>query len=373
MTTTDVQTVRVDLGPRSYDILIGTGILANAGEILSPILAQKRAIIITDDNVADLHLATLTRALDGAAIDHSEIVLPHGEGTKDFSHLQGLVEKLLDLKVERQTTLIALGGGVIGDITGFAANVTLRGINFVQAPTTLLAQVDSSVGGKTGINTTHGKNLVGSFYQPRLVLADIATLETLPRRELLAGYGETVKYGLINDPAFFGWLEENGAALCAGDGSLRIKAVETSCRAKATIVAEDERESGQRALLNLGHTFGHALEAETGYCDRLLHGESVAIGMVLAFDLSVRLGLCPAEDAERLRNHFKQMGLPTSPADIAGEKLAPEALLAHMAQDKKVRDGAITFVMARGIGQAFLTEDIRNDDLLALLRDHLTA
>jgi 3-dehydroquinate synthase len=261
---------------------------------------------------------------------------------------------------------VALGGGVIGDITGFAAAVALRGLDFVQIPTTLLAQVDSSVGGKTGINTRHGKNLIGAFHQPRLVLADTGILDTLPERELLAGYAEVVKYGLLGDKDFFTWLEGHGAAVRDGDPEARRHAVVRSCRAKATIVVADERETGQRALLNLGHTFGHALEAETGFGDALLHGEGVAIGMVLAFDLSVQLGHCAAVDADLARRHLAAIGLPTSPAHALGNIWSAEALIGHMAKDKKVADGKMTFVLAHGIGDAFLSQGVTRDDLLAL-------
>ncbi len=364
--------VRVELEKRSYEIFAGPGLLQQAGDRLAPLLKQPRVMIVTDDNVAPLHLATLEESLSKAAIDHSHTILPHGERTKDFSHLEQLVEQLLEDKVERGATLIALGGGVIGDITGFAASIVLRGVDFVQAPTTLLSQVDSSVGGKTGINSPHGKNLIGSFYQPRMVLADIATLDTLPRRELLAGYAETVKYGLINDPAFFSWLEENGAALCAGDPALRQQAVVTSCRAKAAIVAADEKETGARALLNLGHTFAHALEAEAGYGDTLIHGEAVALGIRLAFDLSVRLGLCAQEDSERVARHFEAVGLPTKLDDFAGSHWTPQTLVAHMAHDKKVYDGKITFVLTRGIGQAFLTTEVDMKELEGSLQDALS-
>ena len=347
--------IRVDLRPRSYDILVGGGLVADAGAHLRPLLRRPRAIVVTDDNVAALYRGPLLDSLAGAGIDGDVIVLPAGEETKAFAHLEGLIDGLLARRVERSTTVIALGGGVVGDIAGFAAAIVLRGIDFVQVPTTLLAQVDSSVGGKTGINTPRGKNLVGVFHQPRLVLADIGTLDTLPRRELLAGYAEMAKYGLIDDPAFFDWLEANGAAILAGDEAARRHAVVTACRAKARIVADDEREQGRRALLNLGHTFAHALEAEAGYGGDLLHGEAVAIGMVLAFDLSVRLGLCPAADADRVRRHLSDIGLPTTPPT------APDgaaALIEHMRSDKKVTGGHVAFVLARGIGQAFVNADV---------------
>lgn len=364
---TEEAQLRVELGPRSYDIRIGTGLLAAAGRHLAPLLRQRRVVIVTDATVAALHLECLEAALEDAAIAHGRIVLPAGEQTKDFGHLERLIEDLLEARVERTTTLIALGGGVIGDLAGFAASIVLRGIDLVQMPTTLLAQVDSSVGGKTGINTRHGKNLAGSFYQPRLVLADIGTLATLPHRELRAGYTEVVKYGLIDDPEFFAWLEANGERLLEGDEAARCHAVVTSAATKARIVAADEREAGPRAILNLGHTFAHAIEAETGYGPELLHGEAVAVGLVMAFDLSVRLGLCPAEDAERVRRHLAAAGLPTGLERIGRRSWDAGALLDRMRQDKKVRDGTIAFVLARGIGKAFLTREVQPAEVEALL------
>ncbi len=362
---------RVSLGKRGYDILIGDDLLASAGRYIAPVLHQPRAVIVTDANVAAIHLATLERSLADAGVAHEAVVLPAGEQTKDFAHLEKLIAHLLELKIERSTTLIALGGGVIGDLTGFAASIVLRGIDFVQVPTTLLAQVDSSVGGKTGINTAYGKNLVGSFHQPRLVLADTVVLSTLPRRQLLAGYAEVAKYGVIDRPEFFTWLEGHGMAVIDGDSSARQHAVSESCAAKAAIVAEDEREQGRRALLNLGHTFGHALEAETGFGDELLHGEAVAIGMVMALDLSVRLDLCPAEDSARLRRHLAAVGLATGIERFQGRVWSPRRLIEHMARDKKVRDGRTTFVLARGIGQAFLSDKIDTAEIEALLTDSL--
>ena len=364
---------RVSLGTRSYDIPVGDGLRAAAGQHIAPVLRAPRVIIVTDANVAALHLAALERSLADAHVDYDAVVLPPGEQTKDFAHLEKLIARLLDMKVERGTTLVALGGGVIGDLTGFAAAVVLRGIDFVQVPTTLLAQVDSSVGGKTGINTTHGKNLVGSFHQPRLVLADTGVLSSLPRRQLLAGYAEVVKYGAIDRPEFFTWLEGHGMALIDGDTRARQHAVIESCAAKAEIVAADERETGRRALLNLGHTFGHALEAETGYTDELLHGEAVAIGMVMAFDLSARLNLCPPEDAARLRRHLAAVGLTTSLQQMQGRIWNPRTLVAHMARDKKVSGGRTTFVLARGIGQAFLSDAVDPVDVEALFTDSLAA
>ncbi|MCI0431199.1 MAG: 3-dehydroquinate synthase [Rhodospirillales bacterium] len=365
--------LRVELGARSYDILIGRGLLANAGRHLKPVLKQPRVIVLTDHTVAELHLPSLTRALGAAGIDSHPIILPPGEQTKSFAQLEEVIDQLLAARIERGTTLAALGGGVIGDLAGFAASIVLRGIDCVQIPTTLLAQVDSSVGGKTGIDTRWGKNLVGSFHQPRLVLADIDALATLPRRQLLAGYAEVVKYGLIGDAGFFAWLEDHGMSLIDGNEAARQHAVKISCAAKARIVGEDEREAGARALLNLGHTFAHALEAECGYSDELLHGEAVAIGLVMAFDLSVRLGLCSPDDAARVERHLGAVGLPTEPTAIAGRIWDIERLLDHMRHDKKVQSGRITFVLARGIGQAFLARDVDLSEVSGLLEQALAA
>ncbi|MGE5537654.1 MAG: 3-dehydroquinate synthase [Gemmatimonas sp.] len=363
--------VRVDLGVRSYDVRIGPGLLDQAGPLLSAQLTRKNVIIVTDETVAGLYLARLERSLAAAGIRHHAIVLPPGEGTKDFAHLAQLTGGLLEAGVERGTTLIALGGGVIGDLAGFAAAITLRGISYVQIPTTLLAQVDSSVGGKTAIDTPQGKNLVGAFHQPRLVLADISTLATLPERQVRAGYAEVAKYGLIDDPAFFVWLEEHGRALVDGNEAHRLEAVATSVRSKAAIVARDERETGDRALLNLGHTFAHALEAETGFGDELLHGEAVAAGMGLAFTLSARLGLAPHADAERVRRHLRAVGLPAGLKDLPRRSWSVDALIGHMRRDKKVRDERIRFVLARGIGKAFLTDGIDPGVVAAMLADEL--
>ena len=369
--TTD--TISVDLGDRAYDIVVGTGLLSDAGSHIAPLVKIQPVIIVTDEHVAALHLATVRASLSAAGIATETIVLKAGESTKEFAGLEFLTSAILDLAPERASTLIALGGGVVGDITGFAASVILRGIDFIQIPTTLLSQVDSSVGGKTGINTRHGKNLVGSFYQPRLVLADTSVLDSLPRRELLAGYAEVVKYGLLGYPDFFSWLETNGAAILAGDNDARRHAVMTSCDAKAKIVAGDEREMGRRALLNLGHTFAHGLEAETGFGARLLHGEAVSIGMVMAFDLSMRLGLCPAKDAARVKRHFAAVGLPMGLDAVAGQTWSSDALINHMRLDKKVRDGRITFILARGIGDAFIANDVSLKDVEALLDNAIAA
>lgn len=366
-------TISVDLSDRSYDILVSNDLLPRAGALMAPLIRHTPAIIVTDETVAALHLATLRDSLSDAGIAAETIVMKAGESTKEFDGLEFLVNAILDLRPERSSTLIALGGGVIGDLTGFAASVILRGIDFIQVPTTLLSQVDSSVGGKTGINTRHGKNLVGSFYQPRLVLADTKVLDTLPRRELLAGYAEVVKYGLLGDPDFFAWLEQNGEALVNGDDGARRHAITTSCEAKAEIVAGDERETGRRALLNLGHTFAHTLEAETGFGARLLHGEAVSLGMIMAFDLSTRLGLCPAQDTARVKRHFTAIGLPTRLDAVAGQKWSRSALMDHMRLDKKVRSGRVTFILVRGIGEAFIADDVSPKEVEALLDSAIAA
>lgn len=368
-----VERIPLALGERSYDILVGAGLIERAGALMTPVLKRPRVIVISDTNVGPLYLQGLSTSLDGSRIAHQEILVAPGEESKDFAHLESLVDQLLALRVERSTTLVALGGGVIGDLAGFAASVALRGVDFVQIPTTLLAQVDSSVGGKTGINTRHGKNLVGSFHQPRLVLADIAALASLPEREFLAGYAEVVKYGLIGDAKFFAWLELNGQALCHGDALAQRHAVAFSCRAKAATVAADERETGVRALLNFGHTFGHAFEAETGFSDEMLHGEAVALGMVMAFDLSVRLGYCPAEDLARVKRHFAAVGLPTAPVRRNGRRWNADALIDHMGRDKKVRDGKITFILARGIGRAFVAAEVAPASVRELLSAAIAA
>jgi 3-dehydroquinate synthase len=364
----------VDLGERSYDILIGDGLLADAGRLIAPVLRSKQVAVITDRNVAGAgHLATLETALAAAGIASRTIVLEPGEQTKDFAHLEQVIGDLLAGGVDRKTTLIALGGGVIGDLTGVCAALTLRGIDFVQMPTTLLAQVDSSVGGKTAINTAQGKNLVGAFYQPRLVLADTGVLDTLPPRELRAGYAEVVKYGVIDMPDFFDWLEGNGPALLAGDAAARRHAILTCCDAKARIVSADETEQGQRALLNLGHTFGHALEAETGYGGGLLHGEAVAIGMVMALTLANRLGHCKGNDAARLRAHLDATGLPGDLARLDTGGWTTDRLLAHMMKDKKTEGGKLTFILARAIGEAFIEHDVPTGPVADVLNEFLSA
>ena len=363
----------VPLGDRSYDILIDGGLLARAGSLIEPLLSRPYTVIVTDETVAGLHLARLQDGLAAAGIESDAVVLPPGEATKSMTQLTDLVERLLALKIERDDLIIAFGGGVIGDLAGFAAAVLRRGIGFVQVPTTLLAQVDSSVGGKTGVNSPHGKNLIGAFHQPRLVLADIDVLGTLDRRDFLAGYGEVAKYGLLGDADFFAWLEANGPALLAGDADLRTQAVLHSCKMKADIVARDETERGDRALLNLGHTFGHALEAATGYSGRLLHGEGVAIGCALAFETSARLGLCPQETPSRVRAHLVSMGMKADLADIPGDLPDAAGLIDLMYQDKKVRQGQLTFIMAREIGEAFVTRDVDLDVVRGVLSDGLAA
>ena len=364
-------TVDVHLGDRSYAIHIGTGLLADSGALVAPILNRKRVAVVTDENVSALHLDALRAGMDAQGIAVSALVLPAGEATKSWKYIQETVEWLLAEKVERDDVVIAFGGGVIGDLVGFAAAILRRGVRFVQIPTSLLAQVDSSVGGKTAINSPHGKNLVGAFYQPQMVLADVELLGTLQPRDFLAGYGEVVKYGLLGDAAFFDWLEANAPAMAAGDIAKRIYAVKRSCEMKADIVARDEKERGDRALLNLGHTFCHALEAATGYSDRLLHGEGVAIGCALAFETSMRLGLCSQEAPSRVREHLKSMGMKVDLADIDGELPDADALVELMGQDKKVVDGKLTFIMARGIGDAFVTRDVDLDLVRGVLNDAL--
>lgn len=363
--------VRVALGARSYDVRIGPGLIDRAGVELAPLLRRKRVAILTEDRVAALHLPRLQASLDAAGIAHATHILPAGEGTKSWDGLRAATEFLLDERIERRDLVLAFGGGVVGDLAGFAAAILRRGVRFAQLPTTLLAQVDSSVGGKTGINTRHGKNLVGAFHQPSLVLADTAVLGTLPRRDLLAGYGEVVKYGLLGDAVFFDWLERNGPALAAGDATARQHAVLRSVQMKADIVERDETEEGDRALLNLGHTFCHALEAATGYSDRLLHGEGVAIGCALAFELSARLGLVSQETPSRVRAHLRAMGMKVDLADIPGDLPDAATLVRLMGQDKKVQDGRLRFILARGIGQAFVADDVPPDRVESLLAEAL--
>jgi 3-dehydroquinate synthase len=349
--------VHVPLPGREYDIVIGRGLLERAGERLRAMFPGRRFGIVTDTEVARAQLPRLTASLDAAGVGHATIVLPNGEATKQLTHLGTAVEGLLEARLERGDLVIALGGGVIGDLAGFAAAVTRRGMDFVQMPTTLLAQVDSSVGGKTGINSPHGKNLIGAFHQPRLVLADLDALDTLPPREFAAGYAEVVKYGLIDDEPYFHWLEANRREIFEG-GPARAAAIARACAAKTRFVLADEKETGVRALLNLGHTFGHALEAATGYSSRLLHGEGVSIGMVLAHGFSARLGLSPSQDTSRVEHHLQAAGLPTRLADIPGELPDTDFLMNAIAQDKKVVRGALTFILTRGIGQSFIEKNV---------------
>ncbi len=361
-------TVKVALGARSYDINIGDGVLDAAGALIAPLLHRPFSVIVTDETVDAAHGERLRRALSTAGVRHETIALRPGEATKSFAQLEALTEALLGHGVERGDLVIAFGGGVIGDLTGFAAAILRRGCRFAQVPTTLLAQVDSSVGGKTAINARHGKNLIGAFHQPAIVLADIGVLNTLPVRQLRAGYAEIVKYGALGDRAFFERLEKNGAALLGGDKALRREAVETSCAAKAAIVAGDEREDGARALLNLGHTFGHALEAACGYSELLLHGEAVAAGMGLAFDFSVGENLCRPVDAARLKAHLRAVGLPAGLDDIEGARaFSPDRLTALMMQDKKVEQGRLTLILARRIGEAFIARDVTMDKVKGFL------
>jgi 3-dehydroquinate synthase len=349
--------VDVQLGTRSYAVHVGTGLLAHAGEMMKP-LAQGMVAVVTDRNVAAFHLEHLLDSLRTAGVDARAIVLPPGEETKSFGGLEQLTIELLAAGIERDGLVVALGGGVIGDLAGLAAGLLKRGVGYAQIPTTLLAQVDSSVGGKTAINTKEGKNLVGLFYQPRVVISDTSLLRTLPRRELLSGYAEVAKYGALGDAAFFDWLEGHALAGLDTDDHCLERIIAHSCRVKAEIVGRDERETGERALLNLGHTFGHALEAATGYSARLLHGEAVAIGMVLAFRLSTELGYALPGDAERLERHLRSVSLPASISDIPGPRPDADTLLAHMMHDKKSKHGQLTFVLARGIGQAFTRSDV---------------
>ena len=366
--------LRVELGERSYDILIGKGLIERAGETIAPLLRQARVFIVTDEQVAALHLSRLTQSLTAQGVQVHSFLLPAGEGTKSFHWLEKTIDWLLTHGVDRQATLLAFGGGVIGDLAGFAAASVMRGIDFIQVPTSLLAQVDSSVGGKTGLNTSRGKNLVGAFHQPRLVLADTGILRSLPRRELCAGYAEVAKYGLIRDARFFAWLEEKAADLLAGDEAALSYAILESCKAKAAIVAEDERESGARGLLNLGHSFGHALEAEAGYNGTLLHGEAVSIGMVMAFEFSARRGQISSDDTERVRKHLSTVGLPTDPGFVARQAfgnraLAPERLLEHMRRDKKTTGGQMTLVLLHALGHACLDRTVGEAELKAFLGD----
>ncbi len=356
--------VTVDLGPRSYDIVIGDDVLAHAGELIAPHLKARRLVVVTDENVNALHGKTLRAAL-GDYETHM-IIRPAGENQKSFEGLQAVLDDLFSAGFDRNDTVIAFGGGVIGDLTGFAASIYKRGCQFIQIPTTLLAQVDSSVGGKTAINTQYGKNLIGAFYQPKLVLADISVLKTLSERELKAGYAEVVKYGLLGDREFFDWLDKNGKDVLALKPEAITRAISVSCKTKARIVAADERERGERALLNLGHTFAHALELEAGYSGDLLHGEAVSAGMEIAFEFSAAQGLCSAEDAAQVKAHFSRLGL-TSISDVAPLLKSPKALIRHMDQDKKNEGGALTLILARAIGDTFVQKNAPRGALLTYL------
>ncbi len=365
------QTVKVTLPGRSYEIVIGHGLLADAGARIATLGAVRHVAIVTDETVGPLHAPALEASLAAAGLVSSRVTIPPGETSKSHAMFAHVCDALLGAKTERKDVVLALGGGVVGDLAGFAAASLRRGVRFVQVPTTLLAQVDSSVGGKTGINSPHGKNLIGAFHQPSLVLADTGLLDTLPLRERKAGYAEIVKYGLINDAPFFDWCERHGAAVLAGGAEVD-HAVATSCAAKAAIVMRDEHEDGERALLNLGHTFAHAIERIVAYDSaRIVHGEAVSIGLALAFRFSQRLGLCPGQDVVRMTAHLEALGMPTRLQDVPGGAETPEAMLAAMAQDKKVTAGQLNFILARGIGQSFIAQNVAVPDVMAFLADEM--
>jgi 3-dehydroquinate synthase len=365
--------LRVDLAGRAYEIVVGAGVLAAAGAEIAALKRGKRVFIVTDDHVAKFHLQALTQSLDGAGLRHEAAVLPPGEATKSFAVLEQLVGQMLDANVERGDLVVALGGGVMGDLAGFAAGIVKRGVDYVQVPTTLLAQVDSSVGGKTAIDMPQGKNLVGLFHQPALVLADTAVLDTLPAREMRAGYAEVLKYGLISDAAFAEWAGQNAQALLTKAGAERTKAIVTSCRMKARVVEADEREAGARALLNLGHTFAHAIEACSGYSGKVLHGEAVAVGCCLAFALSAQLKLCSAADVARVQQWVAAGGLPTTIGALPELGATEDDLIEIMRQDKKAADGKLVFVLARGVGKAFVARDVETAAVRAVLSEALKA
>ncbi|HEY1361313.1 MAG TPA: 3-dehydroquinate synthase [Xanthobacteraceae bacterium] len=366
----DPTVVPVALGVRSYDIIIGRGLLSSLGARIAALRPGAKVAVVADENVARLHLAAMQASLSSADIRFEVTAVPPGESSKCFAMLEQVCEKVIAARIERGDLILALGGGVVGDLAGFAAAILRRGIDYVQVPTTLLAQVDSSVGGKTAIDSRHGKNLLGAFHQPALVVADTALLDTLPLREFRAGYAEVAKYGLISDAAFFAWLESNWQDLFSG-GAAREHAIAVSCRMKAAIVARDERESGERALLNLGHTFGHALEAAAGFSARLLHGEAIALGLVLAFQFSVRRGIAPAAEAERVARHLAAVGLPTSLGAVTGAEWDADRLMLLIAQDKKVRRGRLTLILVHRIGSAFVETDVDASELRAFLREKL--
>ncbi|MEP2947126.1 MAG: 3-dehydroquinate synthase [Lentilitoribacter sp.] len=365
----NAECVSVSLQDRSYDILIGRGLMKDAGAEIAKRLPNAKATVITDETVAENYLAPLTESLKSVGIEIDPLVLTPGEKTKNYENMETACDHILKCKLERGDAVIALGGGVIGDLTGFAAGIVRRGMKFIQVPTSLLAQVDSSVGGKTGINTSAGKNLVGVFHQPQLVLVDTDTLDTLSPREMRAGYAEVAKYGLIDRPEFFEWLEKNWQGIFDG-GPERIEAIATSCRAKAEVVAADEFEHGTRALLNLGHTFGHALEAATNYdSKRLVHGEGVAIGMVLAHKFSARMNLCSPDDGARVEKHLREVGLPISMNDIDGELPSTDILMEHIAQDKKVSRGELTFILTKGVGKSFVANNVPENEVWRFIEE----
>jgi len=369
MTEVAETSVRVELGSRAYDIVIGENLVDRAGDLLSGVLARPFVAVVADEALAGAPLDRLRSALAATGVETATVAVPSGEPSKSFAQLERVCDALLTAGVERRDHVVAFGGGVIGDLAGFAASILRRGCGVVQVPTTLLSQVDSSVGGKTAINVAYGKNLVGAFHQPSLVLADLTLLDTLPDREMRSGYAEVVKYGLLGDAAFFNWLEENSGRLLARERPALAFAVARSCRAKAEIVAADEREAGRRALLNLGHTFGHAFEAETGYSSRLTHGEGVALGMVCAFELAAEIGMAPRADAERVRRHLAACGLPTDLRDMPGPAIDAARLVEHMEQDKKVVDGRLVFVLPEAIGRARVVEDVDADLVETFLRE----
>ncbi len=369
--------VQVTLAGRAYDIVIGRGVIASLGARIKALRPGARAAIVTDESVAKHHLAAVEAALKSAGIGSAAIRVPPGEGSKSYATFETVCEAIIASRIERGDLVIALGGGVIGDLAGFAAACIRRGVDCVQVPTTLLAQVDSSFGGKTGINSPQGKNLIGAFHQPVLVVADTALLDTLPKREFRAGYAEVVKYGLLGDAAFFSWLEANWQDVFAGGQSsgsfAREHAIAVCCRAKADFVARDERETGERALLNLGHTFGHAFEAAAGFSGRLLHGEAVALGMTLAFDFSARRKLISPDDAARVRAHLVAVGLPTHIKDVPGAMPPADRLMDLIAQDKKVKRGELTFILVRGIGKAFVANNVDPADVRTFLTEKLAS
>ena len=364
--------VNVALGDRAYDIVIGRGVLASLGDRVARLKPGAKAAIVTDETVAKFYLEPARKALADAGIAATDIVVPPGESSKSFSVLEKVCDGLIAARMERSDVVIALGGGVVGDLAGFAASIVRRGIDYVQVPTSLLAQVDSSVGGKTAIDTSHGKNLVGAFYQPLLVVADTALLDTLSPREFRAGYAEVAKYGLLGDAAFFAWLEANAKDVFAG-GPAREHAIAVSCRMKAEIVARDERETGDRALLNLGHTFGHAFEAAAGFSGRLLHGEAVALGTSMAMEFSARHQLLPMAEADRAIRHLAEVGLPTKTSQVEGGVPTVDVLMDLIAQDKKVKRGKLTFILARGIGAAFVAPDVDPNSVRSFIAEKISA